>query len=258
MAYTVQRFGWIRDLPDQRDHLYSAPLQALTALPPAVNLQQEFSEPYDQGQLGSCTANGIAAAIEFDRSEQQCADQFRPSRLFIYYNERKIEHTIESDSGAMIRDGIKSVAKQGVCPEEHWPYDIDKFRTKPSKPCYEEALQYRALQYQRLAQNLRQMKGCIASGYPFVFGFVVYDSFMTDEVAKTGIVPMPQSSETVQGGHCVVAVGYDDDKQCFIARNSWGTGWGQDGYFLMPYAYLIDTQLASDFWTIRVVSCAGQ
>jgi len=255
MTYTVQRFGWIRDLPDQRDHLYAAPIQALVSLPPAVDLQQTFPDVYDQGNLGSCTANGIAAAIEFDRSVQKCAEQWRPSRLFIYYNERKIEHTVDSDSGAMIRDGIKSVAKQGVCPEEHWPYKVEKFRDAPTPQCYQEAAAYRAVQYQRLSQNLRQMKGCLASGFPFVFGFVVYASFEDPDVARTGIVPMPHPSEDMLGGHCVTAVGYDDASQCFIVRNSWGAGWGQNGYCRMPYAYLIDPQLASDFWTIRFVSC---
>ena len=118
-----------------------------------------------------------------------------PSRLFIYYNERAIEHTIASDSGAQIRDGIKSVAKQGDCPETEWPYVIAKFKTKPPTKCYADALKYKAVLYQRVTQTLSQMKGCIASGYPFVFGFTVYESFESAQVAKTGHATLPKSGE---------------------------------------------------------------
>ena len=254
MAYTVKRFGWLRDIPDQRDHLYAAPVAALVALPPSIDLRNQCPTVYDQGQLGSCTANGIGGAIQFDRMKQKLTPDFVPSRLFIYYNERVIEHTVNSDSGAMIRDGVKSVSKQGVCPETDWPYDITQFAKKPPTNCYKEALQYKAVQYQRLLQNVNQLKGCLASGYPFVFGFTVYDSFESQTVAQTGIVPMPGSAEQVLGGHCVVAVGYDDSQQRFVIRNSWGTGWGMQGYCTMPYAYLTDANLASDFWTIRLVA----
>ena len=254
MAYTVKRFGWLRDIPDQRDHLYAAPVAALVALPPSIDLRNQCPTVYDQGQLGSCTANGIGGAIQFDRMKQKLTPDFVPSRLFIYYNERVIEHTVNSDSGAMIRDGVKSVSKQGVCPETDWPYDITQFAKKPPTNCYKEALQYKEVQYRRLLQNVNQLKGCLASGYPFVFGFTVYDSFESQTVAQTGIVPMPGSAEQVLGGHCVVAVGYDDSQQRFFIRNSWGTGWGMQGYCTMPYAYLTDANLSSDFWTIRLVA----
>jgi len=254
MAYTVKRFGWIRDLPDHRDQMYSAPIHAVTALPPSVDLRAACPPVYDQGELGSCTANGIAALIQFDRLKQHQDPDFVPSRLFIYYNERVIEHTVESDSGAMIRDGIKSVVNQGACKEDAWPYDIDRFRDQPPAQCYDEARRYRAVRYQRIVRNLNQMKGCLADGYPFVFGFSVYESFMTDEVAHSGVVPMPKPTEDLLGGHCVAAVGYVDDQQSFIVRNSWGTDWGKQGYCLMPYAYLMQQDLSADFWTIRAVS----
>src|SRR4029453_12162793 len=115
-------FGWTPDLPDNRDHLYSAPLAKLRLLPPKAGLRRHSPRVYNQGKIGSCTANAIAAAIEFDRKKQKLRD-FIPSRLFIYYNERSIEHSIPLDNGAQIRDGIKSVAKQGACPETEWPYD---------------------------------------------------------------------------------------------------------------------------------------
>jgi C1A family cysteine protease len=254
MAYMTKRFGWLRDLPDHRDHLYSAPQAALAAMPPKVDLRSKCPPVYDQGDLGSCTGNGIAGALQFERMKQGLKPDFVPSRLFIYYNERVIEHTVASDSGAMIRDGIKSVSKQGDCPETSWPYDPAKFADKPGAACYKEALKYKTVQYQRLVQTLNQMKGCLADGFPFVFGFVVYDSFESPAVQKSGNVPMPAFSESVLGGHCVVAVGYDDAAQHFIFRNSYGAGWGMKGYGTMPYAYLTDTQLASDFWTIRLIA----
>ncbi|NJC74006.1 C1 family peptidase [Planosporangium thailandense] len=251
---SVQRYGWIPDLPDQRDHLFAAPPTVLATLPPAVDLRDQCpKEIYDQGQLGSCTANAIAAAFEFGLLKQKLTD-FMPSRLFIYYNERVMEGTVDSDSGAMIRDGIKSVSKQGVCAETTWPYDIARFTDQPPHSCYQEALGNRVTSYQRIIQSLSQLKGCLAHGYPFVFGFRVYESFESEEVARTGDVPMPQATEQALGGHAVLAVGYDDATARFLVRNSWGTGWGQAGYFTMPYAYLTERGLSSDFWAVLQVS----
>jgi C1A family cysteine protease len=248
----IRRYGWIPDVPDQRDHLYAAPPRYLTDLPAKADLRQKCPPVYDQGNLGSCTANAIGGAIEFDRTKQSLSD-FVPSRLFIYYNERVIEGSVATDSGAMIRDGIKTVASDGVCPEPEWPYVISKFATKPSANCYADAKLDRAVSYQSLIQDLNQMKGCLASGYPFIFGFTVYESFETESVAKTGHAPMPGWNERAVGGHAVMAVGYDEARQWFLVRNSWGEGWGMKGYFTMPYAYLLSPGLAQDFWTIRLV-----
>jgi C1A family cysteine protease len=253
MPHKIARYGWIPDLPDQRDHLFAAPPAVHAALPSAVDLTPNCPAVYDQGQLGSCTANGIAAAIEFDQMKQALADIFTPSRLFIYYNERVIEGTVGTDSGAQIRDGIKSISQKGACHEDLWPYDITQFTTQPPDAAYADALKHVAVAYQRVAQDLTQMKGCLADGYPFVFGFSVYHSFESQEVAQSGHAPMPAASEQLLGGHCVAAVGYDDANQWVKCRNSWGTGWGMQGYFTLPYAYLTQSNLSSDFWTIRVV-----
>ena len=259
----VKRYGWIPDLPDQRDHTYAVAAPVMTTIPPSVDLRPQCPPPpvYDQGHLGSCTANAIAAAVEFDRMKQGMDDgRFIPSRLFIYYNERVIEGTVDSDAGAQIRDGIKSVASQGYCPEKDmggpavWEYDISKFRDQPPQSCYDYAVKHRAVLYQSISQNLSDMKGCLVSGYPFVFGFTVYESFESKAVAKTGDVPMPNiGQERLLGGHAVLAVGYDDEERLFICRNSWGDQWGDAGYFYMPYAYLLDDNLSDDFWMIRLV-----
>jgi C1A family cysteine protease len=165
-----------------------------------------------------------------------------------------IEGTVDHDAGAQIRDGIKAVAKLGAPPESDWPYDIAKFANRPPPQAYSDAKQDLVSAYSRVVQDVTQMRGCLAEGYPFVFGFTVYQSFEGASVAQTGIVPMPGTGEAVLGGHCVVAVGYDDTKRQFTIRNSWGTGWGLNGYCLMPYEYLINPRLASDFWTIRSVT----
>jgi C1A family cysteine protease len=250
----IKRYGWIPDIPDQRDYLYAAPPAFLRALPPRVDLRPQCPPVYDQGQLGSCTSNAIGGAIEFDQMKEKLPQIFVPSRLFIYYNERVIEGTVNTDAGAMLRDGIKTMAKQGACPEPMWPYLIAKFKTKPSAACYTEAAKHTAVSYQRLVQSLSQMQGCLASGYPFVFGFTVYENFESDTVARTGHAPMPESGEAVLGGHAVCAVGYNTARRWFICRNSWGTSWGMKGYFTIPFAYLTDSDLCADFWTIRVVS----
>lgn len=250
--HKIQRYGWIPDLPDARDHLYATPPAVLGALPPKADMRELCPPVYDQGQLGSCTANAIAGAIEFDRKKQKIGD-FVPSRLFIYYNERVIEGTVPIDSGAMIRDGIKSVASEGVCPEPEWPYDIAKFTKRPTAQAYKDAKLDRAVSYQRLVQDINQMKGCLASGYPFVFGFTVYESFESPTVARTGHATMPQPGERAVGGHAVMAVGYDHARQWFFVRNSWGAGWGLKGYFTIPFTYLIQPGLAQDFWTVRLV-----
>jgi C1A family cysteine protease len=252
MQRKIAGYGWIPDLPDQRDHLYAVPGPILSQLPPTADLTPQCPPVYDQGHLGSCTGQAIAGAIEFERMKQGLSD-FVPSRLFIYYNERVIEGTVNSDSGAQIRDGIKSVAQQGVCPESDWPYDISKFDQQPSAAAYQDALEDRAVSYQLVVQNLSQMKGCLASGYPFVFGFTVYESFETPAVAQTGHAPMPGPGEQQLGGHAVMAVGYDDSQQWFVVRNSWGGGWGMSGYFTLPYTYLTQSSLAANFWTIRLV-----
>ncbi len=257
MSATQFRLGWIPDLPDHRDFMYAAPTPVVQSIPPSADLTAQCPGVYDQGQLGSCTANAIAAAFQFDEMKLKEPNVFTPSRLFIYYGERAVEGTINEDSGAQIRDGIKVTATNGVCPETEWPYDIGKFSQKPPQKCFTDAKKYKAVTYQRLIQDQNTMKGCIAEGYPFVFGITVYQSMMTDDVAKTGIVPMPTTQEKVLGGHAILGVGYDDKTQRFKFRNSWGTSWGDGGYGYIPYAYLTDTNLASDFWTIRAITEAG-
>jgi C1A family cysteine protease len=247
----IARFGWVRDLPDHRDRYWQAPALASAQLPASVDLRPQCPPVYDQGELGSCTANALAGAVQSDEIRSGIAPTWTPSRLFIYYNERVLEGTAGTDSGAQIRDGIKVIATQGVCPESDWPYDISKFADRPPAQAFADAVRDRVSAYQRLTQSLVPLKTCIASGFIFVFGFTVFSSFETGDVATTGNIPMPQPSETPVGGHAVACVGYDDARGVFIIRNSWGAAWGDAGYGFMPYAYMLDAGLAADFWTIQ-------
>ena len=258
----VRGYGWRPQLPDVRDRLYTA--RRTGTLPPECDLRPSMPPVYDQGQLGSCTGNAIAGAMEFERDRQGLSD-FIPSRLFVYYNERALEGTVSSDSGAVIRDGIKVVNSDGVCPETLWPYDIGMFSVKPPKRCYVAAETDKAVQYEAI-QTLGDLKDAIASNLAVVFGFTVYESFQSQAVAQSGMLPMPKRGEATVGGHAVVAVGYSDSKSQVIVRNSWGASWGDHGYFYMPYQYMTGSKassdsspingahLASDFWAIQLVS----
>jgi len=246
-------YGWTPEFPDHRDIMFSLP-QKMKKLPTKVDLRVDTLPTYDQGALGSCTANAISAAYAFDVLKQKEEAFYIPSRLFIYYNERVIEGTVNQDSGAMLRDGIKSINKVGVCTEDSWPYDISKFTNKPTDSCYKEASGNKSVLYKKVSRSLYDFKSCLASGFPFVGGFSVYESFESKEVAQTGKMPMPNPSERLLGGHAILVIGYDDDINCFIVRNSWGSKWGDKGHFYMPYDYLTNSSLSNDFWVVQKVS----
>src|SRR5947207_3797613 len=156
-------YGWLPDLPDHRDFSYRAIAPRLAQLPAKIDLRKKCSPVEDQGNLGSCTANALVGALEFLelKAKQPLLDL---SRLFVYYNERVIEHATRTDAGAMLRDGIKSLAKQGVCAEKSWPYVIEQFAKKPSAACYTQAKRHTITSYQRLA-TLAEMRACLADGF---------------------------------------------------------------------------------------------
>ena len=241
-----KRYGWLPDVSDQRDYLYTA-IKPVIRLPRVMDLRTYCSAVENQGNLGSCTANALVGNLEFldNRIDSVYKDV---SRLFIYYNERLLEGTVDYDSGASLRDGIKTLVKTGCCWEKTWPYLVKFFTKKPSSRCYQEARSHCIKSYHRIS-TLLEMLTCLTEGYPFVFGFSVYESFESRRVAQTGIVQMPKKDERMLGGHAVMVVGFDQRKKRFLIRNSWGDNWGQNGYFTMPYAYL--ETLAQDFWTIR-------
>jgi C1A family cysteine protease len=243
----VRNYGWCPDVPDFRDFRLSATTDE-ASLPSSVDFSQLMPSVWDQGSLGSCTGHAIAAAVQLEQRQWHPKWDFTPSRLFIYYNERSVEGTISEDAGAMIRTGIKTVVNQGVCREDLWPYNIDVFAKKPTVAAYKNALLHKAILYQRVPQTQAAIKHVLAGKTCVVFGFSVYESFESQEVARSGIAQMPKTREKLLGGHAVCAVGYDADY--VLVRNSWGEDWGIGGYFKLPWSYILENNLADDFWAI--------
>jgi hypothetical protein len=258
------KYRWLPDPPDSRDHIYQ--LQPLSVAPARVDMRQYASAIEDQGQIGSCTGNSIAGLIELiDRKKSNKA--LDVSRLFIYYEERVLEGSVRYDAGAYIRDGIKVCYTKGAPLESLWPYIENKFATKPTAAAYTDALKRKVTGYQKCA-DFAAVKNALAAGNPVVIGFSVYDSFegawgdIPHGQAGSGMMPYPnKNTEQLLGGHAVAIVGYDDTMPVagkangrFIVRNSWGTGWGDAGYFYMPYDVLKTPGMASDFWLISAVT----
>lgn len=250
-----RRYGWKKQLPDHRDKVFKLNPVISTNLPTSVDHRKSGFMPrvYDQGQLGSCTANSIAAALEFDRKKQGL-DVWTPSRLFIYYYERLGEGTVNSDAGAAIRDGYKVINTTGYAKETTWPYDVKKFNLKPNADAQAEAATYKSVSYQSVDQNENSIKSVLAEGYVISFGISVFQSFETRDVASNGFVPMPRGHEGNLGGHAILLVGYDDNRQVYIFRNSWSEQWGDGGYGYLPYEYVHNPDFASDFWVVETVS----
>jgi C1A family cysteine protease len=239
---------WKQDKPDNRDYKYSL---TTPTTPNTVDLRPYCSPIENQGNLGSCTGQAIAGAIELLNKRNGKHKDI--SRLFIYYYERLLLGTVNYDSGAYIRDGIKATNHYGASLESHWPYNIKKFRQEPIKEAKEDALNRKVTRYERI----EDFNGCIdalSNGYPVIIGFHVYTSFMSTTVARTGNMPYPNTKrERLLGGHAVLLVGYDKTKKVFIARNSWGTAWGAKGYFYMPFD-VIKPNMSSDYWVIKSVN----
>jgi len=256
MPNNIKWYGWIPDHPDPRDKIYKVGRRILRALPPKVDLRSQCPAVYDQGNLGSCTANAGSGIYQFNQIQQNYLWRAIPSRLFLYYNTRVLEGTVSYDSGASIRNTIKAIAGTGMAPASDWPYKIAKFAVKPPPKVYTFAANHKAVNYQRIVPTIDQLKGCLASNECFIFGFSVFDGFESAQVAQTGVVNLPGPNERLLGGHAVMAVGYDDTTQRFMIRNSWGLGWGIEGsgYFTMPYDYLTNTNLSDDFWAVKIIS----
>lgn len=245
----IPTFHWHPDRPDNRDYIYHA---TITPLPSRVDLRKHATMVEDQQSLGSCTGNAIAGAIELINKKSGKVSDI--SRLFIYYYERLLMGTVNYDSGAYIRDGIKATSKWGAPIEKLWPYNISRFKTQPSGSAIKDAAKRKVLRYER-ATTVSDCTNALANGYPVIMGFLVYSSFMSSTVTRTGMMKYPDvRNEKLLGGHAVLLVGYDNNAQHFIVRNSWGTNWGDSGYFYMPFRVVEDRNMSSDFWVITEVN----
>lgn len=247
-----RRFVRVKDRPDTRDHHYND-LRPI-AKPPVVDLSGKCSPVRNQGDEGCCTGEAWTGAYEYEENIQAMSF-FVASEQYVYYNERLLNNDTNEDAGAEIRDGIKTLVKYGICSEALWPLDPATISQKPSLEAYDDGAKHKALQYARVEQTENAITHALAAGHPVVFGITVYDSFESDDVAATGLVPMPNTEmETCQGGHAVLIVGYDYNKRLFKVRNSWGEDWGDKGYFYLPFEFVLSEELCEDFWIMTKVS----
>jgi C1A family cysteine protease len=253
--------GWIRDRPDPRDQFLSVPQFTNPApRPPSHDLSDKLPPAYDQGKLGTCTANAIAAAVQYARRVGGKPGDFTPSRLFIYYQQRKTEQNLNIDAGGQLRDGIASIATLGVPPETDWPYDnvagdqsthifppgAQATKVPPSN-IMQEAAKYKTISYTPLAQDVAVLESCIAGGYPFILGFNVYGDF----TEATKVLHKPKPDELViQWGHAALVTGYNQSTRMFRVRNSWGPKANSGGYFDMDYDYVLNSSWAANFWAV--------
>jgi len=266
--------GWLAQRPDFRDRVYAAPHQGAT-LPSAIDLRPQAVPVEDQGHLGACTAfmagrlfrEARRAMYGWTDNEPQSAhtpqgEDFTISHLYEYFWSRFLldPNLVPVDSGSTCRDAIKVLNQYGACAWHNYPYDIIKFALQPPAAAQVNASHREATSYFAVPQTLDAIKLCLTephpkggrTGYPVGFGFTVYDSFFG--VGIDGDVPLPLPGETVAGGHAITIEGCDDARQCFIVANQWGAVWGDRGWCYMPYAYLLNPNLASDFWTVRTVT----
>lgn len=245
----LPQFHWAADRFDARDYKYQITNKTSKGI---VDLRNFCTPIEDQGSIGSCTAQATASAIELLNNRDKRYKDI--SRLFIYYYNRLAINRVNVDSGAYIRDSIKTVSKQGAPLESLWPYAVQKFKMKPNAIAINDALRRRVTLYERVTSH----EGCIDAlnnGFPVIIGFYVYSSFMSKEVYRTGRMPYPNTAkEKLLGGHAVLLVGYNNQHQTYIVRNSWGNRWGDQGYFYMPYKVIQDKSMSSDFWVIKQVT----
>lgn len=252
------KYGWTPSLPDARDVMYSHVRNIYAAaLPEKVNLAKSeklagtsWTKILNQGNLGSCGPH--TAAVDLIHSALYRENQVStplPSVQYIYWFTRYIMGTINQDSGVQNRALMKALFQYGWCDEQLCPYDIPSFRNKPSDAAIAQAKTRRITKYAAIDQNLDVMRGALANGDTFIFGFSVYESFESDRTEQTGDVSYPSRGEQQLGGHDVLICGYDDQTRMFDFRNSYSSAWGNGGYGRIPYEYATNPQLAGDFWS---------
>jgi len=236
---------------DPRDFLLSTKLWPIQTLPPKRSLRGLLFNPpiYNQGALGSCSANAVAFAYQYGSKKQRLLFSDTPSRLFIYYNSRMIGGNIDVDSGAYLRDSVKWLVKYGTVSEKEYPYNIEGFALKPSDQNYQNAIKNTIDGYYAVNKDIQDIKRAIYNKFPVVFGMSIYGAI--NYVTKENPILSMSTNEWLMGWHALVIIWYDDSTQLFLVRNSWGDKWADNGYFYVPYEYIM--KYGFDFWVISKV-----
>jgi len=242
--------GYRPSVPDKRDAAfrYFLPKEFLAAIPAQASVKDLLPTAYDQGMLGSCVAQATKALMAYCYTKQDMLDPDLAS-LMLYYLARELDGDVYNDVGCTPRNALKAANKTGVCREELWPYQIERFADRPAEGCYQDAAQFMISSYHAMPQTLSMLRGCIAEGFPFSVGIFIHENFPLD--SATGDIPMPAGEPL--GGHDIAIVWYDDYTRRFGVRNSW-PDWGVDGYGSIPYEYLLNPMYAQDHWTVRLVN----
>lgn len=244
---TIRTFGALRDVHDVRDRMYRAYPRS-EPLPQQIDLRECAGPVKDQGEEGSCTGHAFSSAREWiARKYEKSSPVLSPQCL--YAEELLASGDFPNDEGAMPRTACQVLTALGCCETALYPYVAGKI-TRPTPQQLQNALKYKTGAYHRIG-SLQDFLKCLAdpTPWPVLVGFTVYESFMSDQVAETGVVPLPKPGEQEQGGHEVLCLGYDLPMQLALMQNSWGSGWGQRGYFWMPFA-VIDAP-DTDLWMVH-------
>jgi len=247
----THKYGWKRGLPVFGGKQFEIP--PATAAPMRADLGPGMPPVYDQGNLGSCTANAGGGLAQF-LTKKLGWKNYLPARLAMYYWTRLAESNVMDDTGASLSATATMMKNRGVPNEVNWPYIISRFQVKPTANVEANGRQHLVLDPMQVRQKMDDIRSCISLGYPIMFGFTVYESFETDAVRLGGIMPMPRQGELILGGHAVLAFAYDDYTRMVKCRNSWGYRWGLNGSFWMPYDYISNPWFADDFWTATKIT----
>jgi len=230
---------------------------ASAEVPRQIDLRSSCTAVEDQGQIGSCTANACVGALEYLYAKR---DGQAPelSRLFVYYNTRRLKGTLHLDSGAAVSEAMAAVLAFGACRSELWPYNPALLSAEPAPQAYQDGRKHEAIQYARVA-GIDGAIQALAQGYPVVFGTIIPQRCY-DTAASTGVIPETTADERrarPSGGHCMLIVGYDLDRKVFHIRNSWGSDWGKGGYCEFPFEEVAWSCPEDSFWMLTELEPKG-